>query len=528
MAARPHPVTQLGTDAQEQPTQGQSWRAKRRDKRAKRRAEWAKMTPAERAKKRATQVFLFIKLLAVAAALAVLVIGLVSLWDARHHAPAAEPFTRVGGATSIETSVDAARFWLNSPQTVVEVRVNASPHVMLSAAGCAVREGAPLLVTAPGHVSRIVRATTSYWKLSPSSILQFWGKTLPGCPATGSTAKPEFALLNVPTQRRLIRLLPAVPARRQLARFVVFAAAISPGHLPDVAVGAALAAHLSAQNHGHVSLVFTQPYVAADPALESQLRRQHQPVTGGLVLGETPTVPQDTAALLRQMLRTPDQQSLLSQIQASLQNTGAVLTALLAFAGVAAAAGAGGSLVIELLEDSGRWPRHSDAIETSLIKTDVIETRIIQTGGIVTTESPRPRRWRFSMPIWTPRTPRTPRGRDWRAALGDQRPLTVICWLRSGKTVSGTIKTKNPSGDGPATLWRLDAPQFLGASGAPKSGPVLNYLLVPIDDIELVGVPPEKTADNKATANGEAASTNKAAADNDAAGADEPTPPDGE
>jgi hypothetical protein len=90
-----------------------------------------------------------------------------------------------------------------------------------------------------------------------------------------------------------------VPPQQTLAPVVVFAAAIQPGHPPDVAVGLALAAHMASANREKVSLVVVPHYLESDLELENKLQSQHKPVTGGVVLGQTPTVPEDRACLRR-------------------------------------------------------------------------------------------------------------------------------------------------------------------------------------------------------------------------------------
>ena len=99
--------------------------------------------------------------------------------------------------------------------------------------------------------------------------------------------------------------------------------------MPDVAVGLALAAHLASARHAQVSLVLVQPTLRQIPTLEAQLQSQHGLVTGGVVLGETPDSAQDAVALLRRLLRAPDQQGLLGQITDELGSLGDFLGALL-------------------------------------------------------------------------------------------------------------------------------------------------------------------------------------------------------
>jgi hypothetical protein len=486
MASGPHPVTQPAARSQEPSEQ---------EKKKKKRSE-------EEKKKRSERIALIIKLFTAAAALAVVAIGMYSLWGTWRPAPAAEPFTRVGGRTSVETAVDAARFWLNAPKTVVEVPVSAKPAAMLKAAQCAIRNGAPLLYVAPNWKPlRPDRPTIDYWH---ASIVHF-GMT--ACPR-GDSRTPDITLLDVPAQQPLTHLLPRVPAPGKLAPFVVFAAAYTPGDLPDVAVGLALAAHLASTRDSQVSLVVVQPYLEADYALEKQLQNQTGAVTGGVVLGQTTTVPQDTLALLRQLLRAPDQQGLLSQIEANLGSWGIFFGALLAlFVVGGSVAQTTVSLVVRWLEASANRPPNSDVIRTRVIETDVINTKVINTGGgsavgvpadgpgptTLKPPLPRaPRRWGSRMAdILRRSTPSTPLGAEWRKAFGAEKRLSVTCWLRSGLAVTGTFDNENtPEG---ATPWRIGEAEVLPASGV--AGTALSsvstrhkYVLVPVEDIVLVGV----------------------------------------
>lgn len=68
----------------------------------------------------------------------------------------------------------------------------------------------------------------------------------------------------------------------------------------------------------------------------------------------------------------------------------------------------------------------------------------------------------------------------------------MTCWLRSGVTVVGTIDNENGGGKDDSKLWKLDDPEFLsppsGSGPAVPPGPTLTYVLVPVEDIVLVGV----------------------------------------
>ena len=65
---------------------------------------------------------LFLKWAAVVVALGVCAVGILLLWGVWDGAPVVAAFTRVGGATRVETSLEASRFWLTPPRYVVETQ----------------------------------------------------------------------------------------------------------------------------------------------------------------------------------------------------------------------------------------------------------------------------------------------------------------------------------------------------------------------------------------------------------------------
>ncbi|HEY2080044.1 MAG TPA: hypothetical protein VGH53_27265 [Streptosporangiaceae bacterium] len=433
---------------------------------------------------RAKKLQLGLNLAAVIAALAVVGIGAYSLSETvtAPPAPVAAAFTRVGGLNSVQTAVDAARFWPYPPKTVVEIPANAGQDIMLDAARCAMANDAPLLITRPSRLRQLrltvierhwVRIANTHRYGRPAPLNQH---ELASC---ANVDVKGLSLLNVPSQRFLTRNLPMVRPRQKLRRFVVFAAAITPRHLPDVAIGLALAAHLAAAHGEQVSFVVVQPYLEADPVLEQQLRDQGTPVTGGVVLGQTPTVPEDTLTLLRRLLRSPGQQSLLGQIQDNLSNLGLLITALLGLIGLAAA-----TQVIVLVRQlyfdnpgpgSVRVPGPTGADE----------------------RSPAPEQTKDGVMTNTPGTPADASmektKNNWIDALNNEKTVKITLWLRSGSIVTGTISKEDRTNADVLGLWRLERPEFLAdpskyARRRSRRDPPLAYLLVPNDDIELIGV----------------------------------------
>jgi hypothetical protein len=122
------------------------------------------------------------------------------------------------------------------------------------------------------------------------------------CLARHHAQVQRLSILDIPGRA------PAHPKdwdKKTLAPEIVFAAAKSRTDLPDLAVGLALAGHLARSEK--VSLVVMPRYLEADPKLEHLLRTQHELVQGGVVLGQSGILSENTRALLREVLTSPDQ-----------------------------------------------------------------------------------------------------------------------------------------------------------------------------------------------------------------------------
>jgi hypothetical protein len=469
---------------------------------------------------------LFLQWAAVVVALGVCAVGillLLGVWDGR---PVAAAFTRVGGATRVETALEASRFWLTPPQFVVETQADASQQIMLGAARCAVAHDAPLLFTSPDPKrQRLVNATITDWRqietpkdLAPPELITIQRQrnilqliTLPEVITIQS--KPQvtsclpkrhpadiagLSTLEVPNP---LISLPQVRLRQTLEPVVVFAAAIEPGDPPDVAVGLALAAHMARANREDVSLVVVPHYLESDHELEDKLEGQHELVTGGVVLGETPTVPEDTRALLRQLLTSRDRQGVLAQVQANLGSVGSLIAALLALAGLAAASRIAGPILIERLE---RYEQKR--IENRTTGTDSPGRRgppgppgppgpAGPPGPPGPAGPPGPPGQgifvyiRAKLGIGPPVTKQS----DWLIALDNDRQATVTIWLRSGRQVTGTIKGQFPDNSRDATVFRITNVSLVTNSADPSRGvspprPAGKDVLVSVKDIELIDI----------------------------------------
>jgi hypothetical protein len=412
------------------------------------------------------------RLAIVLSALCVVVVGLLSL----RSNPSAAPFTRVGGQNTVETAVDASRFWLTPPKRVVVTWTYESQDVMLAAARCAMDDDAPLLfMSRDPQQNRLVNATIGDWQKTATGkdsarppVTEIKSVTdVTSCIAQGHPAYANrLSTLKIPNQPSQLPPLPLIPANT-LAPVVVFAAAIAPWDPPDVAVGLALAAHMATTGQT-VSLVVVPRYLEADTALTDQLSKQPTAVTGGVVLGQTPTVPEDTSALLRQLLTSPDQ---LAEIQADLTSTGGLVAGLLALLGLlSVAVPEAGSLVVQAADHRDLVAERKEAKREKAKRgkagTSVSEvTQPEQPLGTDVTE--------HSIPIW--------RGKNkaaenrWRTALGDDKEVTI--WLRSGWRVAGTVT------DNAGPIWRLKEATLTPKGYHPEPA---EFALVAFEDIELI------------------------------------------
>jgi hypothetical protein len=423
----------------------------------------------------------FLTWAAVVVALGVCAAGIYLLWGVWDGEPVAAAFTRVGGATRVETSLEASRFWLTPPQCVVETQAT-DAATMFTAARYAVNYDAPLLFTS-GNTEKLVSARISAWKTvsgdhKAPQIITFTtpNKTSDGisgsCPPEADPANINgVSTLKVPNEPLQV---PDVKPRDTLAHVVVFAAAIEPGNPSDVAVGLALAAHMAEANHEKVSLVVIPHYLESDRELENKLQSQHELVTGGVVLGETPTVPEDTRVLLRQLLTSTDRQGVAAQLQANLGSVGSLIAALLALGGLATAARIAGPVVIKQLELA-----EQKRIEKKLVENAYSGQK--RNNVPSSTEKPSQRLERGAMA----------RESDWLTVLGS-KDREVIIWLRSGRQVTGTIESQFPTKTRDATVFRVKKAPL-------ASGPDEEYVLVSVKEIEMIHFNEPKPQTGKAT-----------------------------
>ena len=461
------------------------------------------------------------------AAVGVLVIGVVLLWNIWRGWPVATAFTRVGGATRVETAVEASRFWLTPPRRVVMTPAGSPQQIMLGAAQCAMVYDAPLLFTPPHRAQRqLVRATIDRWRnagggaarrvvikdqgdvtrclakanLADGNRLRTLGQPnrsfwlsraaslapliFPDCARPAPRAafpirnrppplvvpacvRPPH-LMAFPSRARPAPLV-VFPEDEKLAPVVVFAAAKAPGALPDVAVGLALAAHMATAGRS-VSLVVVPRYLEADPKLEGQLRKQRQVVEGGIVLGSARVLPADTRELLRQLLTSTDRQGVLGELRTNLGAVGPLIAALLAILGLGTAA--------------------QKASEIRRQAAGIVDRIVVLTQEREHDQERRSDDRRKKVPRKkkeVPSEPQAPPAVDWLTALGlKDREVTV--WLRTGRKITGTANGQYPAHevqrqDGAVTLILLNDAKVT-ESGKEGSDPALVMSAVPAPGME--------------------------------------------
>jgi hypothetical protein len=457
------------------------------------------------------------KWLVFIAALLALGAGFWLLLIVSHGSPVAAAFTRVGGVTRVETAVDASHFWVTPPRYFVTTPAYANQQTMLWAAQIAMAHDAPLLFTSRNqNGKRLVRRTINNWRFDASTkrpklgyhptwinVVKPPGRKL--CPVYKSPAAKRLAAINR-TDRIILqhdltaelhggvldRLIGGVPPNLPglviakgplstltasnhllpcplpvahtdtLAPVVVFAVARRPVYPPDVAVGLALAAHLATASPEVSLVVVPRNYLEADPQLENELRNQRALVQGGVVLGSTRILTDDTQTLLRQILTSTDQRGVLGEIRTNLGLVAPLIAALLALLG----------------------------LETAAIVAPEIRKRVVKYGEEIKKREPKEKEKDVSSSATTSSTggpvktvEQTSSVKDgWLSALdeaqsGGRDEITV--WLRNGRRVTGKVDSQHCT----ATVLRLKGATQL----KPEPGYTAAFLLVLFEEIESIG-----------------------------------------
>jgi hypothetical protein len=395
------------------------------------------------------------------AALGALVAGswlLVKVWQGQ---PVAAAFTRVAGATHVETALEASRFWTTPPRRVVTVSANAKQGTMLGAAQCAVAYNAPLLFRSRNRMQeRMVEARIKSWGLNPKGpdvasiegAKQCLGHNKSPADVGGLSA---YNLRGLPLPHPYV-----APVQGGLAPVAVFAAAWARRFPPDIAVGLALAAHM-AKAYGEVSLVVVPRYEEASSKLDAQLRGQRGLVKGGVILGDTKILSEDTRALLRQLLTSTNEQAVLSEIRT---NLGLIAPLLAALAGLFAL---------------GMEPKVGESIASFGQKSKVAGQEQQKTGRSIVVAS-----WRnITDRGGGEKTPQS----DWLTVLAGNQNVTV--WLHDGAKFTGTVDYEHHS----VTVLRLqnvDLTELDPGLQPPAGGPASDQadVLVAFAEIRLISV----------------------------------------
>lgn len=305
------------------------------------------------------------------------------MFSAASGSQVAADFTRLGGRNRIQTAVEATRFWLAPPPHVVTTPAFEDQALMLKAVKCAVFYDAPLLFISKNQKQQSL-VTATIERLQAGRRIQGFSLFM----AKQEQAWECDANHDQPTLNNRIGslLLPGFRTHRKLAPVVIFAASKATNDSPDVAVGLALAAHLAKERANQemkdreVSLVVIPRYLEAAPGLENELRNQHELVKSGLVLGQTGILSEDTRALLREILASPDRRGFFGALQSNLGQLQTLFAALLALLGLQAASRAITHARAEYPLARGRTPdddrgrRSADSSSTTLSPRPVIRS----------------------------------------------------------------------------------------------------------------------------------------------------------
>lgn len=409
------------------------------------------------------------------AALGAVLVGLLLLWDIRQSRPVAAAFSRVGGPTRVETAVEASRFWRTPPGHVVTTKADQPREIMLGAAQCAMVLDAPLLFTSKDQdrqrlVNRTIRELRPDARPGGPPRREKFTKAVNDegairrCVDSGNSSYDGSNADGVSTLEASNRELD-LPVRTQekLPRVVVFAVAKTPRDPPDVAVGLALAAHLATAN-GQVSLIVVPRHLEAHPELETVLRNRRELVTGGIVLGETGILSEDTRALLRQVLTSTGRSGFLGELRSTLQSFEALIAVLLALLGAGVVAQSAPKVVVQLVEGRPIMEQAKERFPRPFKRPEPAKKGAPAEPDQPVAPAPVP----YSRDdAWT--------------VVPSSRQVTV--WLRSGWKITGI----NDTDDVLPMVLKLNEARF-AREGRDKSEHTADMVYVLAEDIELVSV----------------------------------------
>ena len=209
-----------------------------------------------------------------------------------------------------------------------------------------------------------------------------------------------------------------------------------------------------------MSLIIVPRYPQTDRAAEDRLRKRREPVKGGVVLGESAILSDDSRTLLRQVLVSRDRQVLFSRLHSILGPFEAVALAILALLGLRAAApvaDAAGRRVVESSQQAFDAPRGERWITmVKNIRRSPNDREVDEREA-----------WLAQREAW----------------FADVKGETVTVWLRSGGNVRGTVATASPRG-----AVRLTDARFARQGSEPDHS--VETMLVPLEDALLIARTP--------------------------------------
>ena len=284
----------------------------------------------------------FEPLLAVLIGLVLLAFVGYSVWNA-WKAPAlsvAAPFTRVGGEARIDTALEVSRFWHGEKSNYVRLGVAADLADTWPTVECAFpsrddREAIPLLYGPPGsgndeNAEMVSRLGGKEKDCSRSAE-----------PPGGSKECEETRHWSVFEATRNDQQVPStriawpdwVPKCKVLHPTVIVASSKTTTDAPDVALALILADKMADKQHP-VSVLIIPAYLEADPLLEDELRSRRAAVKGGVVIGSTLRIPEETSKKLRSVLVQRSSTLWADKLQSGLQPLQAVILGLLGLWGL--------------------------------------------------------------------------------------------------------------------------------------------------------------------------------------------------
>jgi hypothetical protein len=320
----------------------------------------------------------------------VVLLAIWSLYSLYRPPDGARDFTRVGGSTRVETSIEAAHFW-SKPGPIVLAPTRASPENMLNAGLLAARLDAPLLlvgktlrksmqrellrlrqqpqrerlcfVYAEPSLKRAIpeRLRTEMrpcpglndeptQSMSPIHLVAPNNDFLPSRTSNHLVSHPAESSSGCDLPSKLLELLgrwlsttsdPGANLRCDLPHTVVFATAQDHSDLPDVAVAIALAAHLEKAAAVDQAVVVMLPrYLESAHGLETFLHQQGTKVARGVVIGESGAVSNELRTSLRSVTTLTDLGAIVQGSSTLLEKLGVLIGLLLTLGILGAGAGA--------------------------------------------------------------------------------------------------------------------------------------------------------------------------------------------